>query len=665
QDDEQITAAWLPMLEKYAPAQRHRSRVQLAQQRVKALQSFRQALATGNLQHILNNYDAAQLDAAQSITGDERLLLSLAPAFLRAYREDNDDAIELAERLQKTVQVTRVVFTPQQQQRLAQMRQRRDAQQKLAAAFRSNAVEQIAALAPLLQYIKQLTSSERERVAAAVKFMQAYQSSDDNAFLAAYDALQQDTYPFVLTHEQEQRAARIRRRREVQEQFRAAMASRSPWRLVKAYDPLLDGNGQLSVVERERLAVARLFVDALRSDDDTQIIAAENALQQSSQRAFFLVTDEERQRFALARQKRAALLVLHTALQSKRPREIVAAYNTILDGSKSISQQEREQLDLARLVVNAFDADTDELLIAVHEALQKPPASTFFLLSQEEQQRIALAQQRLQALDTFRQVVRSTPNNAQRIVDAYNAPLLNASSAVTAEERATLAAARRYLAMYEAVHAGIQAANDDLIRSAYEPELARRFSGITPAEQQHIDRAMLTKELEDLLDNRDYGRALLLAHAIQKSTGQPISELLTFKLKRATMRFVREQDLSELSIQIEERVDGNYATVSWRWPATTLIQTALIVWQSDDWPERPSAKSWNDPQWHSIWTRRKNNVLHSSETFPIGKGAHIYVRGYAALLDTWEQEKVWRFSDGSEPTSCAEAESPKVTWRIQ
>ncbi len=686
QDDEQIAACWSPTLEKYAPAQHHRSRVQLAQQRVKALQVFRKALTTGNLQYILNHYDAAQLDVSQSITHNERLLLSLAPAFLRAYRDDNDDALELAERLQNTVQATRVVFTPQQQQRLAQMRQRRHAQQALAAAFSSNAIEQIADLYPLLQYLKELTGEERERVEKAVRFMQAYRASDDNAFLAAHDALQQDAYPFIFTREQKQRAALIRRRQEAQELFRIALASRSPWRLVKAYDPLLDGNGQLSMVDRERLDLAQFFVDALRSDDNAQILAADSALQQSSHPAFFLLTSEEKQRFALARQRRAALLVLRTALQSKRPGEIVAAYNTILDdsknpysdrqryyvssfaqavGSEDLTREEREQLALAHLFVNAFAADDDEQLITTHEALQKQAISNLFIITPEQQQRFTLAQQRLQALEVFRQTLLATPTDAQQILDAYDAPLLDASSALTGEQRAIVAAARQYLAMYEALRAGIQAGNNDLIRRVYEPALAQRFTGITPEQQQYIDKAMRTKELEDLLDRRDYERALLMAHSLQKTTRQPISDTLTFKLKRATMRFIREHDPSDLSIQIEERPDSNYATVSWRWPATTLIQTALIVWQSETWPDHPSAKSWSDPQWHPIWSRRKNNVLHSSETFPIGKGAHIYVRIYAAILDTWEQEKIWRFSAGSAPDSYAEADSPQVTWRIQ
>ncbi len=667
QDDEQIVACWLPLLDRYPPAQQHRSRVQLAQQRVSALKSFRTALATGNLENILHNYDPTQLDASKSIIHEERQLLSLARAFLQAYRNDNDDAPDIADRLQNTIKGTRIVFTARQQQRLLQMRQRKNAQQTMQMAFVSKDIEKVAAIYPLLQYIKGPTPDERERIEQAVNFMQVYTGSDDNAFLAAYDTLQQGPYRnfFIFTQAQEHRATLIRRHNEAIERFRIALTGRSPWRLVKAYDPMLDNSTQLTATEREQLALARLLVEALRSGDDAQLLAADSALQHSPQRAFFLLTSEEKQRFAFAHQKRAALLSFRRALQSKKPREIIAAYDPILDDSKDFTQEEREQLTSARLFVNAFDTDDDEALIITDEALQRMATRNSFIITEQEQQRFALAKQRIQALNVFRQALLATPTDAQRILDAYDASLLDASTTVTNEQREIVAAAQRYLAMCEAVRTGIRADSDDLIRKEYDPELAQRFTGIAPNEQQRIDKAMLTQELEDLLNNREYERSLLMAHSIQKTTGQPISDTLTFKLKRATMRFIREHDLSDLSIEIEERADTNYAMVSWRWPATPLIQTALLVWQTETWPDRPSEKSWRDPEWRAIWVRRKNNVLHSSETFPIGKGTHIYVRGYAAILDTWEQEKIWRFSDGNEPTSYAEAASPQMIWRIQ
>jgi hypothetical protein len=337
----------------------------------------------------------------------------------------------------------------------------------------------------------------------------------------------------------------------------------------------------------------------------------------------------------------------------------------VLENYQGFSQEEREQLAIARAFVVAFSVNSDQDIVDVDEAMQRSTAARYFVVTPQERQRIALARQRLQALEIFRQTIRSMPKSADSIVAAYDASLLDASTAVTAEQREIVLAALRYLAMCKAVREGIRADSDDLIRSAYDPLLAQRFTDITAAEQQRIESAMLFQRLEDVLKKREYEQALLMAQTIERTRGEKISGDLTFRLNVATRRFIREHNLSDLSIEIEEGIETNYALVSWRWPATPLIQVALIVWQSGTWPDRPSEKSWGNPDWRHIWVRRKNNVLFDRERLPIGKGVHLYMRSYAAILDAWDQEEIWRFSDGDEPTSYAEVASPHTIWRIQ
>lgn len=663
-DDEHIVSCWVADLEHYAPAQHYRSRVQQAQQRVKALQAFRAALTTGNLQHMLNNYDVAQLDASQSISAEERSLLSLARKYLQEYNDDNEEMVTTADALQNTIKVTHVVFTTQQQQRLALARQRKKALQAIQAAFASSSIEQIAAVYPSVQNLKGLTREERRWAELATAFMQAYHATDDDTYLAAYDAIQdlRKQGVFVCTQPQEQRAMLIRRRKEALERFHIALTSRSPWRLAAAYDTILDNSSQVTTMERERLNLARLLTEAFKAGDDDQLVAADAALRQSPHQAFFLLTNEEKQRITFAQLQKAALLYFRDALKSRKAATIVAAYSTHLDANKQVSREERERLAIARMFVQAFDSDNDDAFTALDEALQKPVASNFFIITPAQRERIALAQQRSQALKTFRHALVSTPRNAQGIIEAYDASLLEKSPNVTNEQREIVAAAHRFLAMCEALKTALQAGSDDRIRAVYDPALAQRFAGISPRDQQRIDRAMLIKTLEDLLSNRDYEQALLLAQSIQKTTGQEMSDSLTFKLKRAMIRFIREHDLTHMTLQIAERADNNYAIVSWQWPTTSLIQNAVIVWRSDTWPNRPSEQS---PEERQVWVRRKNNVLEDRHIFSIGKGGQIYVRGYAAILDTWDQEKVWRFSGGNDSTSYAEAASPQMTWRIQ
>ncbi len=420
----------------------------------------------------------------------------------------------------------------------------------------------------------------------------------------------------------------------------------------------------MTATEHEQFALAHMLTEAFQSDDDDRLIAADSALQQSIHRSFFLLSDQEKQRITLAQQQKVALLNFRTALASRYPRQIVATYVPILNANTSLSQEERERLAIARLFVNTFDKDDDDALIVLDGELQKPVVRGFFVISPSEQERIALAKKRAHALEAFRHALLSFPKNAQKIVDAYDHSLLNACKSVTGEQREIVAAAQRYLAMYEAAKTGIRLDDDKLIREVYDPVLAQRFFGFSPAEQQRIDKAMLTKALEDLLEKREYEPAIKLAQSIQKTSGQEIDTNLTFKLKRATMRFIREQDLTNMTLQVEVRGDTNYATVTWQWPTSELIQIALLAWRSDTWPDRPKVQILRDP--HYIQVRRKNNnVLHDSHSFAIGKGGHVYVRGFAAILDIWDQEKTWRFSDGDESTSSAEAASPQMIWNIQ
>ena len=660
-DDTRIAASWLPVLEQYPPAQRHRARVQIAQQRLAALRTFHDALASGDLQRIIDSYDPALLDSSGSVSSEERLLLSLGHAFLQACATDNDDAADIADKITQDIKGTRIIFTAQQQQLLTQIRQRKNARQALSQAFQSRDVAQIAAAYAFLPYTT--TAAERQRIERAATFMQAYQSSDDQAFLVAYAALRQDPDPdfFVLTADQQRRVTLTQKHDEVLRQFRQALMSKSPWRVVRAYDTVLDTSTQVTSTEREQLVLARMLTEALRTGDYNQLLAADSVLQQSSQRAFFVLTPEERQRFSLAHEQKKAVLAFRTALQSRQPAKIVAAYTPLLDTGKALSQDEIEQLDIARRFMKAWDEDDDETLLAVNQALHH----NLFVLTPQEQQRLALAQSRVLALDNLRQVLRSTPEDAQRISEAYDDSLLASSSVLRADERELVEAALKYNAMYETIQAGLRADDDDRIRHAFDPALARRFAGITPAEQQRIDKAMVTQNLEDLLDREEYEQAIQAAYSLQQARGYNISSSLIFKLKRATLRFIRTYDLCGLVVQIEEYNHTNYATVSWQWPAHPLIQVGLLTWHPRTWPERPSDQRLNDPNWPHIWVRRKNNVLYSKQTFPIGNETHIYVKSYVAILDAWDQIEKWRFSDGRDPTSYAEALSSHMIRHIQ
>ncbi len=399
-DDEQIAACWLPPLEHYPPAQRYRSRVQLAQQRASALHTFRAALTTGDLQRILDSYDAAQLDASGSIASEERLLLALAHAFLQAYNVHNDDITDIADQIVQDIKSVQIVFTAQQQQFITQVRQHKNARQAIIAAFQSRDLAQIAATYPFLHYT--ITQLERQRIELASTFMQAFATaSAEQALLAAYAALQQDPGFFTLTTDQQQHVTLLQKRDAALQRFRAALTSKSPWQVTKAYDTVLDNSTQMTTREHEQLALAQLLTTALRSGNYNQLLAAESAFQQCP--SCFLLTNEERKRFAHAHEQQKAILAFRAVLQSKQPAGIVAAYLPILD--TALTQDESEQLTLARLFVHAFLADDDEALLQVHERLQA--AHNPFIVTPTEQQRLTLCTTTLPG-------TRNTTENAAR-----------------------------------------------------------------------------------------------------------------------------------------------------------------------------------------------------------------------------------------------------------
>ena len=276
------------------------------------------------------------------------------------------------------------------------------------------------------------------------------------------------------------------------------------------------------------------------------------------------------------------------------------------------------------------------------------------------------------ALVRFQQAWRGSYRNAQRLVDAYDASLLDASKKVALEQRARVQAGRNYLKMRQGIQAGISADDDDLILHAYNKALDQEFEGFNSAERDRITRIMKSLELQEVLRNREDEHAILLARNFARTSEKAIQNNL-FQLHLATKRFIREHDLAGLQVHIEDSPTGtNEAIAYWLWPPTELVKDALIVWRTDTWPQRPQERSWqegpqprggHDLEWHYVEVHRTNNQSQGEIKFPIGPYTHIYVRAFARISDDWEQEHlIWRYSDGIEPTSRAEATSPRAVW---
>lgn len=94
----------------------------------------------------------------------------------------------------------------------------------------------------------------------------------------------------------------------------------------------------------------------------------------------------------------AALKRFRAALQNRGMSEIVAAYNPILDTSKELTRDERSRLALAQRFVQAYNANNDAALAAAYQAIADYPYHAQLRCSQEQFDRLTLAQQLLSSV---------------------------------------------------------------------------------------------------------------------------------------------------------------------------------------------------------------------------------------------------------------------------
>ena len=664
-DDELIAARWPSLLDSYAPAQVYIGRVQEAKDRVKALQHFRRAIQGRIIQQIFDEYDAI-LDACNNVTKDERLLLETARRFLQAYRAGNDDELlAMVDAFQNMTTYKGIIFTAQEQQSISLARQRKAALQQLRDALAGRNVDAIAQAYQAGQnLITGITHDEKQQAEIALGLMQAYQTDEDASILTAHDGVQSSPYQgfFIFSVQQQQRITLARQRVEALVIFRVALTSGSPRRIVAAYKPVLDTSKYVTPEQRYQLALANSFVQAYDSGDDFDLVAAYDNIQASILHTFFVFTTVERDHIEFSRKRRKALLKFRDALGNRRPGEIVAAYDPILDNSRYITQDEYYRLNLARDFTRAYAKEDDEALIAIANVNTN---RNIFMFTFQEQERIELAIKRQTALVTFQKAWRDHFRNAQQLVDAYDAFLLDRSKKVTSEQRTRVEAARNYLTMLKEIRAGISVDNDDLILNVYDKALDKEFEGFSAAERDRITRIIKSLELQALLRNKKDEQAILMARNVSRTYEKAIQNNM-FQLHLATKRFIRQYDLSGLQVHItEDRARGiNEAVAHWYWPHNDLVKDGLLVWRIDTWPQRPQERSWEDSEWHRVEVHRKSNQSDGECGFSIGTQAHIYVQAFACIRDDWDQEHmIWRYSDGMEPTSRVEATVPRMAWR--
>jgi hypothetical protein len=362
-DDERIVSSWKPALEQFAPAQRHRPRLEQARQRKAALERVRAALETNDDYEIKTAYDRDRqiIDNHPALTSGERLRLTLCQqritalvAFRQALATKDPERIVEVYKANIWQLDDYDKITPAERQKL----QRAQRSVALRRALEVDDDERILqgydpSLDPQLTAIQLARVQQaQQRVPIIRRFREALVGNDDFEIKAAYDRDRGviDSYP-GLTDAERQRLQRAVASIKALVAFRRALKSDDDLLVVNAYDTILDGCPKVTSEERTRLQRARRAVEvaqpvhwALVKNDDLDIVDAyEKAGRPSSG-----FTDEQKDRIGAAQQRIEALRWLRQAISSNDDDRIVDSYDPVLDGYPRVTEIERLRLARAR-----------------------------------------------------------------------------------------------------------------------------------------------------------------------------------------------------------------------------------------------------------------------------------------------------------------------------
>lgn len=216
--------------------------------------------------------------------------------------------------------------------------------------------------------------------------------------------------------------------------FRESLGKKEMFSIVRAYDPILER--ALTSDEKGALALAHIFVGAYQTDSDDAIVAANEAIIASPYRQLVGYTSKQKERIQAA--AAAVLARFRKALHYKEMFGIVNAYHPTLE--RSLTPDEKQRLALARIFVEAYQTDRDDAIVAAYEAIKGSPYRQLVGYTQQQLDRIKLAQSRVSSPPS------PAPAPAPVQTPAANvhpqAPPLSTSQAALMANKAVVAAAQ-------------------------------------------------------------------------------------------------------------------------------------------------------------------------------------------------------------------------------
>ena len=168
----------------------------------------------------------------------------------------------------------------------------------------------------------------------------------------------------------------------------------------EALQEIADASGPIRVSEfefsreREKLALEKQFLHALRTEDDELILVTHRAILHSPYAREIVFSFQDEQRIALAEQRSNMKQFVQEAIAQGDVQHMTHAYHMAQKAAVSLSEDELNRLELACRVSDACKSGDDDQLIATFEDILHSPYHGFFVFSPQEEDLVAQAWQR-------------------------------------------------------------------------------------------------------------------------------------------------------------------------------------------------------------------------------------------------------------------------------
>ena len=329
------------------------------------------------------------------------------------------------------------------------------AQQRISALQRWRKAMQDGLIFPIISSYnpaldKFILAKERKALLLAQRFADALRRDDDAALVDLSHEMQRGKAMLTLTLSEAQRVDLALQR----QKFSSARKSKDIKRIADAYKQVAQAN-MLTTQEQQVGELAYKFAQAYAGDGDADIEAAAEAIRNSQHRHTFSFTQAQQDRVKLARQRNRAAAAFRWEMAKGNAIQIADAYDSILDNSATLTRSELELLDLARKFADAYKKDQEDDILAAYQDIKRSIYSASFLFISQEQQRIDLAQQRIDAYQRFQNALQTRdPHAIASAYDAFFARHLNpveAQQLALAQDFAASASDDQFMQSYRAI----------------------------------------------------------------------------------------------------------------------------------------------------------------------------------------------------------------------